>query len=127
MRPPSHFVEHLMYGSPDPANMKYRDFMYECFLRDIARGPHSGPSPSWQQNPFALRLVTFNVHFFRVKFSTPPLTIFFSLIPNRFEGGFLQRLPARLFRGSSYGHRESQPRLALFAGLAFEVAKLLLC
>ena len=73
-RPASAFVKWMLDGSPSrPAGMSFKEFMYDCFSRDVkagesanaAIGTHAGFSASTRQ----LRLMTYNVHFFQRGFS----------------------------------------------------------
>ena len=70
-RPAAHWVQHAMDGAKRPANVSFKDFFYECYHRDIARGeafenteiPHNAPTDR------RVRFVSFNVHFFAKGYS----------------------------------------------------------
>jgi len=73
-RAAAHFVQHLLGGAQRPKDMTMKEFMYECFRRDVARGQrsenmvipeHTGILTSVSR----LRLLSFNVHFFRSGYS----------------------------------------------------------
>ena len=88
-RPASAFVQHMMDGAKKPAGVSMKDFMYQCFQKDVARGmatenpaipPHSGfvgSSRAALASQQRLRLVSFNVHFFRSGFSAVELAVTF--------------------------------------------------
>jgi len=76
-RPAATFVQWMMDGCPPrPVGMRLKDFMYDCFKRDVsagqagnaAIGSHAGfTANSSSRN--TLRVMTFNVHFFQRGFS----------------------------------------------------------
>ena len=61
-REPAAWTRHLMTGGKKPAGMPVKDFMYECFRRDVERGrPHNADIPHRPSAPRAgMRVVTFN-------------------------------------------------------------------
>lgn len=74
-RPPCAFVQWMIEGGPKPKGLSFKDFMYDCFKRDVAKGeaanaqipPHFAFDAARQQR--TLRVMTFNVHFFQKGFS----------------------------------------------------------
>lgn len=74
-RPASHWVQHLMDGASRPAGVSMKEFMYECFKRDVARG-ELGENRDilrdirvHRREGRSLRMVSWNVHFFSVGYS----------------------------------------------------------
>eukprot|EP00613_Pedinella_sp_CCMP2098_P045562 CAMPEP_0171787908 /NCGR_PEP_ID=MMETSP0991-20121206/64181_1 /TAXON_ID=483369 /ORGANISM="non described non described, Strain CCMP2098" /LENGTH=126 /DNA_ID=CAMNT_0012396951 /DNA_START=91 /DNA_END=468 /DNA_ORIENTATION=+ len=75
-----------MAGTPKPKNVAFKDWMYSCFKEDVSWGgsrwndkipehKHFAPSllvdtSSDKSGGGTFRVVTFNVHFFRVGFSS---------------------------------------------------------
>ena len=73
-RPTAHWVQHLIDGSPRPANLSFKAFMYECFKRDVVRGERGENLDIPTHDPLhrttaRLRIVSWNVHFFRSGYS----------------------------------------------------------
>ena len=72
-------IQHFQSGESErPAGLSFKEFFYECFEKDVARGKelenpripkHSAFSLSPQSSQVPLRLVSFNVHFFQRGFS----------------------------------------------------------
>ena len=65
-RPASHFVQHSMNGEQRPKGMSFKQFFYECFKRDVARGETTENLAIPKRNAAdgKLRLLSFNIHFF---------------------------------------------------------------
>lgn len=69
-----------MAGTSKPKDLAFKDWMYSCFENDVAIGARRWNNKIPTQTPFHtagfnpgegnLRVVTFNVHFFRVGFSS---------------------------------------------------------
>lgn len=65
----------MMQGAAKPAGMSFKDFMYDCFKKDVAAGiaanaeipRHLAFDPATHRSK--LRTMTFNVHFFQKGFS----------------------------------------------------------
>ena len=77
-RPTARLVQALMDNEPTPSGMTRKQFMYDCFKRDVARGRLENPSipdhrglisSTTTAENWRLRVVSFNVHFFRVGYS----------------------------------------------------------
>eukprot|EP00937_MAST-01D_sp_MAST-1D-sp2_P007460 g7460.t1 len=64
------WTRHLMSGNKKPAGMSFKEFMYECFRRDVERGrARNADIPRRPHARSALRVVTFNVHFLSAGYS----------------------------------------------------------
>jgi len=75
-RPAAHVVQSLMANEPKPADMSFKQYMYENFKHDVARGrdenraiPHHGGLG----DSASLRVISFNVHYFRAGYSDQDL------------------------------------------------------
>ena len=73
-RPPSSFVRHFLTGAPARADgVPMKEFMYTCFEQDVQHGARveNVAIPTHQPGQTRrLRMVSFNVHFFRAGYST---------------------------------------------------------
>ena len=105
-RPPARFVQHLLTGFPaKPPRVPFKRFMYDCFLEDVAAlAGSSVAAVSAAPRGLALRLATFNVHFFRRGFSDVALedsraVVLADLTALDPDVAFLQEVPASEVEG----------------------------
>lgn len=68
-RPPGAFVQRALDGRPLPPGAGARQFMYDCFKRDVRELEFNSSLPRHAVGLGKLRVVSFNVHFFRTGYA----------------------------------------------------------